>query len=187
MSSKMFIKLAVILIAVLAVACGGGKEEYEIPGLDIQVKTVPAQKITYVEVIGPYWEIGDDCAAFVNWAMKTFPSMTAPSMLGIFYDNPETVAADSLRSEIALGVPPDFKGDAEHKVRELPEMMVASVVLKGPYAEIAKRYNEIYGWIAQHNYSVAGPLYEVYHKAGPDIPESEYETEIRIPVTEIPG
>ncbi|MCP4634562.1 MAG: GyrI-like domain-containing protein [candidate division Zixibacteria bacterium] len=178
--------LIVISFSLILIGCGGEtKEKFEVPGLDIKIKDVSAKKITYVEVIGPYEEIGDDFETFVGWSMQNVPQGIMSIFMGIYYDNPSVKPPEELKAEIACNVPPDYEGNDEHPVRDLPDMTVASVTLQGPYGEIAQRYTEIYGWIAQHEYSVAGPLYEVYIKAGPDVPESEYLTEIQIPVQKI--
>jgi len=178
------IVLCGMTIGALLISCGGGKEEFNVPGMDIAIKNVPSQKIAYAEIIGPYSEIGDNLNALSFWGEQNGLA-TSTVLMGIFYDDPGVVPAFKLKSEVAMTVPMNTQPDSVYPVRELPEMTVASVVLKGPHDDITKRYGEVFGWVAQNNYSVEGPLFEIYLKCGKDIPETEYETEIRIPVKKI--
>jgi AraC family transcriptional regulator len=169
--------------------CGGGeKEEFKGSGLDIQVKNFPAHKIVYKEITGSYDQFGEYINELVNWRMNQSPRPDSILMVGIFPDNPELVPVDSLKSVVGIVVPEDFEGDENHPVKEIPAMTAASVLLKGPYDRIVSKFEGIYGWIAQNDYAVAGPLYEYYLKGGPGVPETEYMTEIRIPVQHLePG
>ncbi len=181
-----FISGLLLVVSVgLFISCGG-EQKFEISGLELEIKEVPAQRVAYAEIIGPYEEIGDDFEAIHFWAAQRGVAEEA-EWIGIFYDNPAMVEASKLKAEVAVTVPETFEPDSVYPVKTIPKMKVASVVLQGSYEEIPERYPEIYGWLAQNNYSVVGPLYEVYLKGGPDIPESEYLTEVRIPVEKVSG
>ena len=62
-------------------------------------------------------------------------------------------------------------------------MRTATVVLRGDFRRIVRRYPEIFEWIAENGYEVAGPLIEVY-LVTPDVESSPagYRTEVHVPV-----
>ncbi len=89
-----------------------------------------------------------------------------------------------LEVEVSEPVTKSFPGNEAVKVYELPEAeRMVCIVHKGPFSTIGKTNEALYGWIKQNNYTVSGPLREIYHKGEwmTEDPE-EYITELQIPI-----
>ncbi len=168
-----------LVFSLLIIACGQKEEKKSEPQLEIKVKTSEKINFAYVENVGSYAELGPVFAQVMQYAMgKEITGMP----MGIFYDDPSVVAEESLRCEIGVPVAEGFEPEPPFQVKELPPQEVAFVVLKGSYAEIATKYDQIMKWIQENGYMMVGPPREIYLKGGEEVPESEYLTEIQFPI-----
>lgn len=66
-------------------------------------KEVPGYQLMCLDFIGPYHEIGSTFEALQS---KCTEAGVKPNMLGIYLDNPETVAEDNLRSKACVIIQP---------------------------------------------------------------------------------
>lgn len=85
--------------------------------------------------------------------------------------------------EIQMSVKGNYK-DTEHvKFREVPEILAASAVYKGPYELITEAYEAIMDYISGNGYEIDGSMFNIYHvsPSATNNPE-EYVTEVCIPV-----
>jgi AraC family transcriptional regulator len=121
--------------------------------------------IAYIEHRGPYdkvpWETYIE--RLYGW-VKDQKVMPGFYPMGIYYDKPDTVPAERLRSDIAI----TFKGKANEKegikICTLPEMKVAAVSFKGPGTEFKTVYANLGKWIDEKGYEPSGPPIEIYSK-----------------------
>ena len=77
-----------------------------------------------------------------------------------------------------------FDSDDDVQVYRLPaEEKMACVIHQGSFETIGDTFETFFKWIRENNYTVNGPLREIYHKGdwATDNPE-EYITELQIPV-----
>jgi AraC family transcriptional regulator len=165
----------------LLILFGCEKEMEQEKSYQIMIKTTEKMTIVYLEHMGPYDQMGELFAQLGKYGAQ---KQLAGQILGIYYDDPQVVPPTSLRSELGMIVTEGFEPDSGYKVKELPGQKVAYAVLKGPYAEIANEYPYIYKWIEEKGYKPAGPLREIYLKAGPDVPSDQLLTEVQIPIAE---
>ena len=74
--------------------------------------------------------------------------------------------------------------DTEHvKFKTLPEVKVASCVIKGSYDQMGEAYATVASWIKENGYKMNGPMFNIYHVSpaqtqNPD----EYVTEACFPI-----
>ena len=103
---------------------------------------------------------------------------------GIYHDDPESVPAAALRSEAALEIEAGTPLENGMKLRELPPMRVASVIHKGPYAELERAYRRLYGeWLPSSGEEASDqPCFEHYINDARTTPPSELLTEIFLPL-----
>lgn len=169
-----------LVLLLLIISCAKEGEKKAEPKLDIKIKTTEKINFTYLENIGPYWELGPVFGQVTKYAIdKGIPGI----MMGIYYDDPAVVSEESLRCEIGMPVPEDFKPDPPFKVKEIPSQEVVFAVLKGPYDRIAEQYDKIIAWAQEKGHKTAGPVTEIYLKGGEGVPESEFLTEVQFPIT----
>ena len=74
--------------------------------------------------------------------------------------------------------------DTEHvKFKNLPEVKVASCIIKGSYDQMGEAYATVASWIKANGYKMNGPMFNIYHVSpaqtqNPD----EYVTEACFPI-----
>ncbi len=160
------------------------KLEQEFTMYDVAIKTVPAQRLAAMSHQGPYLEIGRTFealqAAFT--ARDLWPG--ARGMSGIYYDDPNAVAPDQLRSHggvvlaDGVAVPEDMEEVSTHAGK------TAVLTFKGPYAGLKAAYDYLYGmWLPQSGEEVAdAPVYENYLNGPHDTAPDDLITEICLPL-----
>lgn len=175
-----FFKIFFTVFLLIFLGCAKKEKEVE-KGEEFNIKTTERLKLVYVENVGPYWEVGPVFGKVAGYAME---KGIQGRMLGIYYDDPSVIPAESLRCEIGMEVPEEFVPDSGYMIKEIEPHLVIYAILKGPYEEIAKRYPEIKSWALKEGYQIVGPVTEIYLKVGPEIPDTEFVTEVQFPVKE---
>ncbi len=177
---KIFWVFGLILGLFFLIQLGCQKKAEEKKSYEILTKATPKMTLIYLEHVGPYDQAGALFGQLGEYAAK---KNLSGQMMGIYYDDPATMAAENLRSEIGIVVPEGTMPDSGYGVQEIPAGEVVYAVLKGPYEKIAKEYPFMYKWIEEKGYKMHGPLMEVYLKAGPGILSEELVTEVQIPIS----
>lgn len=104
--------------------------------MNAELKTMPTFRVLALEHRGPYHLIGDKFGEL----MGVVGSMGIPlqSVLGVYYDDPHSVAAEDLRSDACVGVPDDFElpdgYQGELRIKEIQGGDYAFGTHLGPYA-----------------------------------------------------
>lgn len=150
------------------------KKEYE-----ILTKMVDKMTIVYVEHVGPYDQLEPIFGQLATYAVE---KGLAFNMVGLYYDDPATVPAESLRSELGIQVEEGFQPDSGYMVKEIPAHEVVYAIIKGPYDKIALEYPNIMKWMEEKGYEMTGPITEIYLEGGPDVPPEQLVTEVRFPI-----
>jgi effector-binding domain-containing protein len=84
--------------------------------------------------------------------------------------------------EMGFPVAKPLSGEGEIKAGEIPAGKYVTCMYKGPYAQMERAYNEIFGWLQEKGLTLKGVYYEYYYNAPDEVPESELLTKIAIPV-----
>jgi effector-binding domain-containing protein len=114
--------------------------------------------------------------------MKSGGTPTGPSF-AIYYEDPEKTPAKDLTVKVGFPTVKGAKGTELVKVEDMPEQQAAVVKFTGPYEASMEIYVNLYKWIGENGYEVAGPLCEFYVKGpGDKVQPAEYLTEIHVPV-----
>lgn len=130
-----------------------------------KIESRKATSIAYIEHRGGYDKVPWDeyMHRLYGWA-KNQKVMPGFFPMSICYDNPEKVAPEKCRSDIAI----TFKGKAKAvpglKIKQLPAMKVASISHKGPGSEYANTYRKLDGFISEKGFKPSGPPIEIYSK-----------------------
>jgi AraC family transcriptional regulator len=153
------------------------------PMQPITIKTFPGVRLATLEHRGDYQNIGrrfDDLAA---WAGSRGLLDSPRRWFGIYYDDPESVPASQLRAEAGVEIDPDTPLGEGMILREIPPLRVASIVHKGPYAELERTYRKLYEWLpAKGEEPSDRPCFEHYINDARTVPPSELLTEIFLPL-----
>lgn len=134
---------------------------------------------------GDYLDIGKAFEKlFVSGISQGFISENTRS-IGLYYDDPKSVAIDQLRSMACVTIEPDksdsvLAKDAELRPMTIPAGRCVSLLFKGPYPELEQPYDWLFGeWLPDSGYEMADfPPFEEYLNDPRETPPSELLTRI---------
>jgi AraC family transcriptional regulator len=152
--------------------------------VQIEIKNLPPMRLASVGHTGPYNQIGP---AFHRLAEVAGPAglfREGAVMLGVYHDNPMTVAAEKLRSAAALTV---ADGQAVPKSLEelkLPGGRFASVVHRGSYEGLGETWQQFVGEVlpASSHKQRPGASLEIYRNTPEQVSPDQLITELYVPI-----
>ncbi len=151
---------------------------------EIETKEVKPMTVMSRAFTGSYQQTGDVLDEMIAWVLRVGHPYAGPPM-GIYYDNPEEVAEEELRAEVAVPIDEECEGGEKVVRKQLPGCLVAWAVHQGPYDQVKQVYGEIFAWIAENGYRCPEGVgaREIFLK-GPGEVESpeEFLTEVQVPI-----
>lgn len=109
---------------------------------------------------------------------------SAGRMIGVFCDDPQSVAEADLRSRAGFEVKSQADLSAPLEEVTLPGGRQAVLTYKGPYAGLPAAYDELFGiWLPQSGEEPAdSPSFEVYLNTPMDTAPEDLITELHLPL-----
>jgi effector-binding domain-containing protein/DNA-binding transcriptional MerR regulator len=151
---------------------------------DVVIKELPAQHVAVFRTrIGPT-DAGPIVAAGFGTLAGAIAQVGAefagpPYLVMTEMPDPETGGA----IELAAPVIEPFSGCGDVTGEELPAILVASTMHRGPYEECGPAYKAIEAWIQSHGHASVGPPREIYLTNPQETPDpADFETEIQFPI-----
>ena len=139
--------------------------------VDKTMYTVDIQAIEPTQLIGyshqgDYMEIGHVFEKLFIDAQNLDLLNNTSRSFGIYYDDPQTVNTNELRSMACISVAADtpLPANSEFETLTIPESKAASLLFKGSYAELPKPYDWFFGtWLPESGQEPADfPAFEEY-------------------------
>jgi AraC family transcriptional regulator len=152
--------------------------------MDVTIKTFAPAHVAALPHRGEYSAIGRSFEQLAAWAAPRGLMAEPFRVLGVFYDDPDSVPMSELRSDACFEVPPGTPVGDGVTLKVIPGGRAASVIHKGPYAELHRVYRELYGvWLPQSGEEADDrPPVEQYLNSPRDVPPSEWLTEVFLPL-----
>jgi len=145
-----------------------------------EIKRFPTTRVAYVTEVGPFGEaIPRGFGKLFGW-LGTHKLQPLGTSFGIYHDDPATVPAERLRSELCVPVAPEVQGSGDVQVKEIAGFEAATIVYQGD-ANITRAYNEVYDWLRAQGYRDAGAPLEVYLS----MPGEELRAEVYVPIVKV--
>jgi len=147
---------------------------------NIEMITVDEMHLAGYPHTGDYMEIGSTFEKlFMNANSRNLLNEN-PRSFGLYYDDPKSVATDELRSMACLTVDEPQPLDSELECVTVPAGKCVSILFKGPYAELEKPYDWLFGhWVPNSGQEIADfPPFEEYLNDPKDTPPNELLTRI---------
>ena len=150
---------------------------------DVNLKTLPRRYAATVRRVIPTYE-----QEGMLWNIL----MAETAGMKLVYDNPCYCCAvfhdaEYRETDVEVEVQQTLRGeyaDTEHVCfRTLPEVTVATTVVRGPYTLMDEANAAVASWVADNGYAFDGPMFNIYHVSPHETqnPE-EYVTEVCYPV-----
>jgi AraC family transcriptional regulator len=152
----------------------------------VTIKSFDGATVAALPHRGDYSRIGHCFETLTAWAGASGLLATPRRWFAIYYDDPIASPEADLRSEACLEIEPGQNLGPGMVERHIPAGRVASVVHKGPYAELERIYRELYGeWLPRSGEEPADrPAFEEYLNNPREVPPAEWLTEICLPLRE---
>jgi AraC family transcriptional regulator len=153
--------------------------------MEVEIKTMPELRVGAVSHVGPYNQIP---LAFEKLGEIAGPAgllqQPSPAIVALYYDDPESVPLDQLRSEAAIIVPAGRNVPEGLTERCLAAGRYACATHIGPYERLGDAWARFMGeWLPASGYRVgSGPSFEIYRNDPATTPKDELRTEMCIPL-----
>jgi AraC family transcriptional regulator len=158
-----------------------GKE----PGMyDVTIKTVPAMQAVTIAHVGPYMQISKAFDLLYGWLAARQRMVPGNRVLGIYYDDPDSVAEDQLRSRACVVLAQPVGVEPPVEVADIPAGTYAVLRHKGPYADMKAAYQWLYGtWLVQSGREAGNaPVFEEYLNNPRVVQPTDLLTDIYLPL-----
>lgn len=153
---------------------------------NVEIMNLEASDLLGYKHQGDYMEIGSVFEKLFVYATSHQLLDENTRSIGVYYDDPQSVSKDKLRSMACITAKTDIVF-AEHNTLEniqIPSGKYATVVFKGSYAELEQPYNWLFGeWLPNSGHEAANfPPFEEYLNDPKDTPPNELLTRIHCPL-----
>ncbi|MEI6439143.1 MAG: AraC family transcriptional regulator [Alphaproteobacteria bacterium] len=115
--------------------------------MPVQVLNRPALRIAAVRHKGPPQEIGAAFDKVMAWAGPKGVAMPPAVGVAVYLSDMASVPPQDQEALAGLSVGPDIEADDIVVIHEIPAGKQAVLLYKGPYAQIGKGYQELFGWL----------------------------------------
>jgi DNA-binding transcriptional MerR regulator len=161
------------------------KEETMVTLTSAEIREVPVLHTACIEIQTGIDRIGMDVGPAYG---RLFEALSAAGMKpagpGLIGYPEEDFDPESFRALIAFPVEEDVSGVAGVEAMDFPGGKAVVGLCKGPYENLHQAWQELFGWLGEHDLRLSAMPYEVYrihHEIAPT-PE-EIETDIVVPVS----
>jgi AraC family transcriptional regulator len=148
----------------------------------VEIAPFEGARLAAIEHRGDYQTIGNTFAKVQIFF--TANGLPLARSFGIYFDDPESVPEKELRAEAGLAT--DVEIPAHAKIREvkIPTMLCASVLHKGPYAELERAYRHLFRyWLPGSGYEAGDfSCFEEYLNDPRELPPTQWLTRIHLPL-----
>ncbi|WP_353192372.1 AraC family transcriptional regulator [Pandoraea pnomenusa] len=162
----------------------GPIDPQELTMYPIAVESFPATTLAVLRHSGDYQGIGP---VFVRaFMLAAAHGLAQPDAIGygVYFDDPEQVPTDRLRSMAGVSVPADAKVSDDLERFEIPAGRCAVLTYTGPYNEMSQPYQWLFSeWLPNSGLEPADfPMFEQYLNDPRSTPPAQLQTRICLPV-----
>jgi AraC family transcriptional regulator len=151
---------------------------------EVTIKNIPAMHALTKAHTGAYLEIGRAFDQLFGWLGAHNAIRPGTRMIALYYDDPAAVPEEQLRSRAGVILPPDFSIESPFDPVNIAGGAYAVLRHKGPYSELARAYQWLYGqWLPQSGREAAHePAFEEYLNTPRDTAPPDLLTDIYLPL-----
>lgn len=153
---------------------------------EARIKEQPDRFVAYMRHVGPYPEIGKVFEKFFAWAgPKGLLQFPTTEMLAVYHDNPGTVDASKLRSDVCITVLEGTKVDGDVKTMTIPGGRFAVAHVEIDVTEYGAAWDKLVGeWMPANGATpdMSRMCYELYLNDPDAHPEKKHIVDICEPI-----
>ncbi|VVE38047.1 AraC family transcriptional regulator [Pandoraea pneumonica] len=165
-------------------ARSGPLDPKELSMYPISIESFPATTLAVLKHAGDYQEIGPVFVRAFMLAGALGLARPEATGFGVYFDDPEQVPTDQLRSLAGMSVAPDADVGRDLERFDIPAGRCAILTYTGPYNEMSKPYSWLFSeWLPNSGLEPADfPMFEQYLNDPRTTPAAELQTRICLPV-----
>lgn len=152
---------------------------------DPKLVELEPKKVIYMRLQGEYSNI-DYCGAFATlWTFVKENKLYTAGIehIGISYDDPKVTEANKLRTDVCLTIHKPVEPNGSIGVKEIQGGKFAVFTYVGPYRNLNKVFDIIYGkWLPDSGYELRPENGFEKYLSSPDTPSEKLKTEIYLPI-----
>ena len=154
------------------------------PAMNVAIKQMPELRCATVRHVGPYNRISDAFGRLGEIAARAGLFTSRPTMLAIYFDDPELTPEPELQSDAAVVIADDARLPAGLGEQRLPAGRYACALHVGPYEQLGDAWARFMGeWLPSGGERLGtGETFEIYLNTPLEVPKQELRTELYIPL-----
>ncbi len=155
-------------------------------GFPVSIETLPDVRCASVAHTGSYMQIDRAMGRLFEGLATQRLLAGPPRMIGLFFDDPDLVPTEQLRSMACVPVGREAKPSAPLGETTLRGGLYARLRYQGPYANMKDAYRWLWGvWLPQSGYDPADAyVFEEYLNDPRNVPPPDLLTDIHLPLQE---
>ena len=152
--------------------------------MEIKIENRPAMRAVCLRHVGPYEQVGRVWGQLCGFVASAGLMGTSARMFGLSYDDPEVTAPEKLRYDACVEMLGELEVEAPFHVQEVRGGEYAVAVHEGPYENLARTYEAIFGvWLPASGRELSkDPCVEIYLNDPGSTPAEELRTEVCVPL-----
>jgi AraC family transcriptional regulator len=156
--------------------------------MDVSIEIFPERLAACLRHTGPYTEVGPSFRRMFQWAGPAGVLTPETLIMGLSYDDPESVPADALRYDVCFTLTAPVTVPDGIRIDRIPGGRYATHVMKGPYSQMGDAFRRLFGlWLpASGEEHDDRPCIEIYLNDITEVPEAELLTKICVPLRDRP-
>lgn len=160
------------------------KTSSEARAFPVVVESLPERRCAGIDHTGSYMEIDHAMGRLFTELAARDSLPTRPTMLGVFFDDPDLGPEAELRSRACLPVANSVVIDAPLVETVLRGGPYATLRYTGPYADMRSAYRWLLGvWLPTSGHEPDDtPIFEAYLDDPREVPQNELRTDIHLPL-----
>ena len=153
-------------------------------GFPVDIVDLPERRCASIGHTGSYMEIDRAMGRLFSELAARNAVPADPSMIGVFFDDPDLGPEEELRSRACLPVPASTQLEAPVEETILRGGAYARLSYTGPYADMRDAYRWFLGvWLPGSGREPdEAPIFEAYLNDPRNVPQSELRTDIHLPL-----
>jgi AraC family transcriptional regulator len=153
--------------------------------MDVRIENFPDRLAVCARHVGPYNEVSSTFRRMYAWAHGAGILDRVTLVMGLSYDNPQTMSPDELRYDVCFAVPAAVHDLPEGiRLDTVPGGRYAVHTLHGSYSGMHAAFQRMLGrWLPASGEEIDDrPCIEIYLNDPSEVPEAELRTELCIPL-----
>jgi len=151
-----------------------------------EIEELAPVRLAFLRHVGPYNEVGATWGRLMGWAGMRGLLGPGAKMFGIVHDDPDVTPQDRIRYDAAVSVTRPVAPEGEFGVMNLPGGRYAVFTHRGPYEDLGKFYQRIYGaWLPKSGCELGdSPAFEQYLNSPQTTRPEDLLTLIHVPLAQ---